>query len=126
MDDLRAVMDDAGSERATLFAHSEGGSLCIPFAATHPERTNHLIMTESFAKRIRSDNPWAPTAEDRSEFIAATERDWGRTDDVEHVTPSRVDDAAFRSWWLRFSTVRPVPFGAASASRNPSRNLESR
>ena len=118
MDDLRAVMDDAGSERATLFGHSEGGSLCILFAATHPERTNHLIMTGSFAKRIRSDDyPWASTAEDRSEFIAATERDWGRRDDAEHVTPSRVDDAAFRSWWLRYQRLSASPRAAAALLR---------
>src|SRR6266540_2882558 len=39
MDDVRAVMDAAGSERAALFGHSEGGNMCVLFAATHPERT---------------------------------------------------------------------------------------
>jgi len=41
MDDLRAVMDAAGSERATLFGHSEGGNMCILFAATYPDRKPH-------------------------------------------------------------------------------------
>ena len=49
MDDVRAVMDAAGSERAALFGASEGGSMCILFAATYPERTAALIGFGVFA-----------------------------------------------------------------------------
>ena len=55
MDDLRAVMDAVGSERAGLFGFSEGGNLCALFAATYPERTAALVMLGTFAKRI-----WSP------------------------------------------------------------------
>ena len=55
MDDLRAVMDAAGSERAAVFGVSEGGNRCALFAATYPERTTSLVMFGCFAKRI-----WSP------------------------------------------------------------------
>src|SRR5438132_11108554 len=44
MDDLRAVMDAAGSQRAALFGISEGGPMCMMFTATYPERTDALIL----------------------------------------------------------------------------------
>jgi len=67
MDDLRAVMDAVGSQRAALFGFSEGGNMCMLFAATHPERTIALVTYSCFAKRIWSpDYPWAPTPEDRA------------------------------------------------------------
>src|SRR5262245_20062535 len=59
MDDIRAVMDAAGSERAALFGVSVGGCLCIAFAAAHPERSAALVTYGSFARRLRSaDYPW--------------------------------------------------------------------
>ena len=50
MDDVRAVMDATGSERAALFGISEGGPMSILFAATYPERTSALILYGSIAK----------------------------------------------------------------------------
>ena len=50
MDDVRAVMDAAGSERAVLFGYSEGGPMSLLFAATYPERTAALILHGTFAK----------------------------------------------------------------------------
>src|SRR5713101_6897685 len=43
MDDVRAVLDAAGSERTALFGHSEGGNMCVLFAATYPARTRALV-----------------------------------------------------------------------------------
>lgn len=50
MDDIRAVMDAAGSERATLYGNSEGGPLAILFAATYPERVTNLVLYGTFAR----------------------------------------------------------------------------
>src|SRR3954453_6412349 len=62
MDDLRAVMDAVGSERAVVFGGSEGGIMSLLFAATYPQRTISLCTFGSFSKRIWSpDYPWAPT-----------------------------------------------------------------
>lgn len=55
MDDVRAVMDAAGSERAALLGTSEGGPMCALFAATYPERTWALILFASFPRVM-----WAP------------------------------------------------------------------
>jgi class 3 adenylate cyclase len=99
MDDVRAVLDAVGSERAALFGHSEGGNMCVLFAATYPERTTALITLGSFAKRRDPDEdyPWAPTAENREEEAEAVERNWGhfRPEDVEYYAPSRVGDDQF-------------------------------
>jgi pimeloyl-ACP methyl ester carboxylesterase len=99
MDDVRAVLEAVGSERAALFGHSEGGNMCVLFAATYPERTTALITLGSFAKRRDPDDdyPWAPTADDREETVADVERNWGhfRTQDVEYYAPSRFGDEQF-------------------------------
>jgi pimeloyl-ACP methyl ester carboxylesterase len=96
MDDLRAVMDAVGSERAALFGYSEGGNMCMLFAATHPERTVALVTFSSFAKRIWSpDYPWAPTPEAREKEYEQVEREWGNEMDLAHYIPSRMHDREF-------------------------------
>ena len=67
-DDIRAVLDAVGSERAAIFGVSEGGNMSVVFAATYPRRTRALITYSVFAKREWSpDYPWAPTPEQRRE-----------------------------------------------------------
>ena len=64
-DDIRAVMDAAGSERAFVFGTSEGGSMASVFAATYPERTSGLILWGTQATWIRTaDYPWGVTIEE--------------------------------------------------------------
>jgi pimeloyl-ACP methyl ester carboxylesterase len=95
MDDVRAVMDDAGSERAALFGSSEGGLMSVLFAATYPERTRALVTHAIYAKRLWSpDYPWAPTPEARAAEIEATERAWGGEMDISVLAPSA--DEAFK------------------------------
>ena len=71
MDDVRAVMDAAGSERAALLGWSEGGPMSVLFAATYPERVTHLVLYGSYARRVSAqpDNGRA--------FIDLIEREWG-------------------------------------------------
>ncbi|MFC2077880.1 adenylate/guanylate cyclase domain-containing protein [Candidatus Bipolaricaulota bacterium] len=96
MDDLRAVMDAVGSERAALVGASEGGNLCALFAATYPERTKALVMLGAFAKRIRSsDYPWARTPEEREKEFELVEREWGKRMDLAHYAPSMVSNEPF-------------------------------
>jgi pimeloyl-ACP methyl ester carboxylesterase len=99
MDDVRAVLEAVRSDRAALFGHSEGGNMCVLFAATYPERTAALITLGSFAKRLDPDEdyPWAPTAEARKATVEDVERNWGhlRPEDVEYYAPSRLGDEAY-------------------------------
>jgi class 3 adenylate cyclase len=99
MDDVRAVLQEVGSSRAALFGHSEGGNMCVLFAATYPERTSALVTLGSFARRRNPDDdyPWAPTAENREETATDIELNWGhlRPEDVEYYAPSRVGDDRF-------------------------------
>ena len=96
MDDLRAVMNAVGLERAALFGVSEGGNMCALFAATHPERTTALITFGCFAKRIWSpDYPWAPTPEKREQEYELVEREWGKLMDLSRYIPSKMGDEAF-------------------------------
>jgi pimeloyl-ACP methyl ester carboxylesterase len=115
MDDVRAVMDAVGSESATLFGHSEGGTMCILFAATYPERTDGLVLVSSYAKRIPSeDYPWAPSSENRAEDIAETERNFGDPDALpEYLAPSRMHDEAFRIATARYLRLSSSPRAAA-------------
>jgi pimeloyl-ACP methyl ester carboxylesterase len=95
MDDVRAVMDAAGSERAALFGSSEGGLMSVLFAATYPERTRALVTLAIYAKRLWTpDYPWAPTPEARAAEIESVERSWGGEMDISELAPSA--DEAFK------------------------------
>jgi pimeloyl-ACP methyl ester carboxylesterase len=113
MDDVRAVMDAVGSERAALFGYSEGGPLSILFAATRPERVSELVLYGAHAKRLRSaDYPWAPTEEARRAYAAAVEGEWAFEADMRRMCPS-ADDAMAR-WWEARARAAASP-GAARA-----------
>ena len=78
MDDIRAVMDAAGSERAAVFGISEGGVVSALFAATYPERTVGLIINGSYPTRFsRSDFPFGLTKEEFEKRIARVPAVWG-------------------------------------------------
>ncbi|HEX5789287.1 MAG TPA: alpha/beta fold hydrolase [Woeseiaceae bacterium] len=103
MDDVRAVMDAAGSERAVLMGYSEGGPMCVLFAATYPERTAGLVLYGTYMKRVRSmDYPWAPTRDERLAAIEAVDKNWDQGLDVEHYAPSMAGDAAFANWLMAY------------------------
>jgi len=116
MDDVRAVMDAAGSERAILFGVSEGGPMTALFAATYPERTNALVIYGSYAKRIWDpEYPWAPTPEQRQQFYDEIEQKWGRGEvDLATIAPTAMADPRAREWWARYFRLSSSP-GAALA-----------
>jgi pimeloyl-ACP methyl ester carboxylesterase len=118
MDDVRAVMDALGSERAALLGYSEGGSMCLLFAATYPERTSALVMVGGFARRIRApDYPWGPIWEERNLFVEQVVRDWGGPVALEPRAPSLAGDPRFREWWARFLRLGASPGAAAALMR---------
>jgi len=122
MDDVRAVMDAAGSERAALFGHSEGGSMSILFAATYPQRSIALALYGSFAKRLRSeDYPWAPTLEERLSLADEIERGWGEVS-LDYYVPSRASDERLRQWLSAYFRGGASPAAAAALLRMNSHN----
>ena len=78
MDDVRAVMDEVGSERAALVGLSAGGPMSILFAATFPDRVHSLTLFGSFASILRTDDqPWLSTAAERAEVRSVISEFWG-------------------------------------------------
>ncbi len=116
MDDVRAVMDAAGSDRAALFGVSEGGPMCALFAATYPERTSAMVLYGSYAKRLRDPNyPWAPTREERDSWYDLLERGWGGVVDIGTLAPNA--DPHFREWWARYLRMSASPGAALALGR---------
>ena len=102
MDDVRAVLEAVGSDRAALFGSSEGGVMCALFAATYPSRTSALIMHGSYARLTSApDYPWGPSAEERSAFIDQGLAQWGGPLGIDERAPSKATDERFRQWWAR-------------------------
>ncbi len=115
MDDVRAVMDAVGSERAALCGVSEGGPMCSLFAATYPEKTLALVMIGTYAKRVRdADYPWGPTAEQREQFFEIMRKQWGGPVGIDERAPSVANEPAFRDWWATYLRMGASP-GAAVA-----------
>ena len=126
MTDVRAVMDAVGSERATLVGYSEGGTMCMLFAAMHPDRAAGLVMIGSYARRYRApDHPWGLTVEDDKRGIERLWREWGGPIGIEHRAPSVKNDEAFSRWWARFLRLSASP-GAAVALAEMTRDVDVR
>jgi class 3 adenylate cyclase len=96
MDDIRAVMDAVGSERALLFAVGDGGMVSVLFAASHPDRTLGLVLWNPEPRQTWSDEyPWVWTIERwdaRAEKVEAT---WGSLEFAEGELRSVAPDVAF-------------------------------
>jgi class 3 adenylate cyclase len=116
MDDVRAVLDAVGSERAALLGHSEGSSMSLLFTATYPERSRALVLVGAFAKRLRSDDyPWAPSLEERLETIAEVEREWGEGLDLTFYAPN--EDPGLLEWYATYLRRSASPGAAAALLR---------
>lgn len=118
MDDVRAVLEAVGSERAALCGVSEGGPMCALYAATYPEKTDALIMIGTYARRIWApDYPWAPTPEQRERFLGTIARDWGEPVGIAERAPSRANDPEFRDWWATYLRMGASPGAAEQLTR---------
>ncbi|MBA3561190.1 MAG: adenylate/guanylate cyclase domain-containing protein [Actinobacteria bacterium] len=112
MDDVRAVMDATESEQAALFGYSEGGPLCVLFAATYPERARALVLYGTYAKRSDPDDdyPWAPTKEERTREARELEATWGENVDLSTMAPNA--EPAMATWFHRRGRAALSPAGA--------------
>lgn len=118
MDDVRAVMEAVGSERAAVFGMSEGGNMALLFAATYPERTLALITFGVFCKRVWDpEYPWAPKPEERQGFYDAIEKEWGGPVGLEDIAPSVANDPEFREWWAVYQRRSASPRAALALAK---------
>ncbi|HYO24072.1 MAG TPA: alpha/beta fold hydrolase, partial [Lacipirellulaceae bacterium] len=118
MTDVQAVLDAVGSKRAALLGVSEGGPMCSLFAASHPERTVALAMIGTYARRVWSEEyPWAPTEQERADFLEEIRRDWGEPVGIEERAPSVAGDTQFRAWWATYLRMGASPAAALALTR---------
>ena len=117
MDDIRAVMDHAGSERAVLWTGLHSTGIGLLFAATYPDRCAGLMLFDPQVRGTRSDDyPWAPTAEEWRDRLRAVREGWGDRRYLESVArewaPDKADDGPFLDW-LVWHMRRSLSPGAA-------------
>jgi len=126
MDDVRAVLESAGSESAAVVGASEGGNLSLLFAATYPERVRALVLAAIYAKRTWSpDYPWAPTPEERARHRAELERNWAGDMDLATMAPGALRDPALLRRVTTFFRRSASP-GAASALIRMNTDIDTR
>ncbi len=113
--DVRAVMDAAGSERATIYGWSEGGAMSLMFAATYPERSSALVLCGSYATK-RSE-PWGVSPEQFERYLRNLEERWGEGVLVPTNAPSRRNDRTFLEYFGRLERASASPGAIAALMR---------
>lgn len=110
MDDVRAVMDAAGSERASVMGWSEGGNIAALFAATTPERVDTLVLYAAGARyRQAPDYPIGFVQEFLDFGLEILRNHWGEGLGAYLVAPTRASDDSFRKWFGRFERLSVSP-----------------
>ena len=119
MDDVRAVMDAVGSEKAALFGISEGGAMSMLFAATYPERTQALILYGTYA----DFHTWVLPHERFEPFLEKIDRTWGQGESLTAFAPTKVGGRALPAMVgaLRAARRQPVGRDRAHAHEQPDR-----
>jgi len=121
MDDVRAVLDQVGSERAALFGAFDGGHMSMVFAATYPERTLALMLLGAPAKARRApDYPFGLPDEWISQDMERMESGWGleyTRHAVAELDPSVAADRRFIEWYARYLRRGASPGGALALTR---------
>jgi class 3 adenylate cyclase len=110
MDDVLAVMDAAGSQRAAFFGPGEGANVCALFAATFPDRVSHLIVFNATPRLLKDrDFPWGwePNATPMDEAIAGWNDPTNPT--VGRSAPSHYKDPRFLDYWMRYVRAATSP-----------------
>ena len=119
MDDVRAVMDAAGSERAALMGVSEGGPMSILFAATHPERTQALLLIGAEVKEETTEDwPWGDwTRGELEQALGEIGNRWGKGLAAPLLFADDPDPEAMQRWLGRLQTSGMTPRDAEAFMR---------
>jgi class 3 adenylate cyclase len=117
-EDLDAVLNAIGSQRAALFGWSTTGGRVIQFAATHPERVSAVVLIDSCAHYIREDDyPWGFPRESLDAVVSSLQASWSSGADLEVTAPGRIGDERFRAWYARARRASAGPTYLADAFR---------
>ena len=118
MDDVRAVMDAVGSERAAIMGANDGTMMAALFAATHPERTSALVLANATARLAAGPGYEIGVPSDLVEQLTSmAEETWGRGDLMAAINPSLADDPEQAQAWGRFFRHSASPATAAAVMR---------
>jgi pimeloyl-ACP methyl ester carboxylesterase len=109
-DDVRAVMDAAGSERAAIVGVGDSGPIALLFAATYPERVSSLVVVNTAARfTAAEDYPWGYRPDEVERFLRLQQDTWGTGGTVEQLTPTMANDERYRAWWARYQRLSASP-----------------
>jgi len=118
MDDVRAVLDAVGSQKAALLGISEGGVMSALFAATYPERTAGLIIDGSYPSALRRpDYPWGVTEDQLEQRFSRVKDVWGKVAGMDRYAPSQVEKPEVANWWTTFMQMSASPGDAEDLLR---------
>jgi class 3 adenylate cyclase len=118
MDDVRAVMDAVGSERAVVMGANEGSLMAALFAATYPERVSALVLANATPRPAWApDHPWGVRPEISQALIETVDRTWGEGRTMAAVNPSIAGDEEATQAWGRFLRLAASPAVAAAVIR---------
>ena len=118
MEDIGAVMDAVGSDRAAVLGISEGGTLSLLFGAAHPDRVRAVILYGSWSRRLSGpDYAHGPTAEELEGVIEGMDRAWATGEWWNGGQSSEYDDARHQAWWARYLRMAASPAMAQKVLR---------
>jgi len=118
MDDVLAVMDAVGSERAVVMGANEGTLMAALFAATYPDRVSALVLANATARPAWApDHPWGVPPEVSEPLIETVDGTWGEGRAMAAVNPSIAEDEEAMRVWGRFLRLAASPAVAAAVVR---------
>jgi class 3 adenylate cyclase len=118
VDDIRAVLDEAGSGTAVIVGHLAGCAPALVFAAAHPERVGSLVLLGGYARLLRAAD--YPEGVEQSHVDQITDlilTQWGAGDDLDLTNPGKAADEEFRRWYARIQRMSASPATAAAMAR---------
>jgi class 3 adenylate cyclase len=127
VDDLRAVLDNARSQRTVVFAECDGGPTGLLYTAMQPDRVSTLILANTTARRLRADDyPIGRAPEAVNDLVEMWRAAWGTPAAVPRVFPSRAKDPDFQQWGAKYLRAMATPKNAAAQFRYFIESLDAR
>jgi class 3 adenylate cyclase/alpha-beta hydrolase superfamily lysophospholipase len=126
-DDLRAVLDAAGSEQTGVLAEGDGGPTGLLFTAMQPDRVSGLILANTTARRLRADDyPMGIAPEVVDDVVEMYRAAWGTPEIVPFAVPSRANDPEYLQWAAKLMRASATPKNAAAQIRYIIESLDAR